>query len=90
MRDAIRTILSNLAEMNKLWIKMHTQGGKDKSKKQKERNDVKVTIGENFARLSALNGCSLEVYQNLIFEFLMDTVYLLKLFRFEREILIIR
>lgn len=46
--------------MNKLWIRM--QGTKDKTKREKERIDLKVVVGENLHRLSSLEGVNLEVY----------------------------
>ena len=60
--------------MNKLWIRVQTQGGKDKLKKEQERQDVKVTIGENLVRLSALNGCTLDVYQNQVLDAIIQIV----------------
>lgn len=60
--------------MNKLWIRVQTQGGKDKVRKEKERQDVKVTIGENLVRLSALNGCTLEVYQSTVLDSILQIV----------------
>ena len=40
-----------MTEMNKLWIRMG--GGKsEKTKREKERIDLKVTVGENITRLS--------------------------------------
>lgn len=60
--------------MNKLWIRVQTQGGKDKLRKEQERQDVKVTIGENLVRLSALNGCTLEVYQSTVLDSIIQIV----------------
>ena len=48
MHDSVRFILDNLGEMNKLWIRM--QGNKEKMKREKERIDLKVTVGENLHR----------------------------------------
>jgi vacuolar protein sorting-associated protein 35 len=41
--------------MNKLWIRM-SGGSKDKPKREKERIDLKVIVGENILRLSSLEG----------------------------------
>lgn len=74
MEDAMNFILNNLEEMNKLWIKMQSGGSKDKVKREKERHDLKMTIAENFVRLSSLNGCTLEVYSNFIFKRIIQIV----------------
>ena len=47
--------------MNKLWIR--TSGGsKEKPKREKERIDLKLTVGENIHRLSSLEGVNLTEY----------------------------
>jgi len=50
--------------MNKLWIWMSS--GKEKSKREKERIDLKLTIGENIHRLSSLEGVNIEVYSETV------------------------
>lgn len=60
--------------MNKLWIKVQTTPGKDKAQRQTERNDLKVTIGENLVRLSQLEGCTLEVYQQFVLDKLIEII----------------
>lgn len=62
MNDSINCILKNLTEMNNLWIRM--QGNKEKSKREKERVDLKITVGENLSRLSKLQGVNKEIYLN--------------------------
>jgi len=49
--------MKNLNEMNKLWIRM--QGNKRNAKREKERQDLKVLVGENVTRLSHLEGVQL-------------------------------
>jgi len=60
VNDSINCILKNLTEMNNLWIRM--QGNKEKSKREKERVDLKITVGENLSRLSKLQGVNKEIY----------------------------
>ena len=62
VNDSINCILKNLTEMNNLWIRM--QGNKEKSKREKERVDLKITVGENLSRLSKLQGVNKEIYLN--------------------------
>ena len=70
--DAIDVIVRNLTEMNKLWIRM--QGSKEKSKRERERLDLKVTIGENVTRLSNLEGVTLENYKTKVLPKLLELV----------------
>lgn len=37
-------------------------GTKEKSRREKERIDLKLTVGENVHRLSSLDGVNMEVY----------------------------
>lgn len=70
--DAIEVIIRNLTEMNKLWIRM--QGSKEKSRRERERLDLKVTIGENITRLSNLEGVSLETYKSKVLPKIQEIV----------------
>ena len=58
VNDTVEVIVRNLTEMNKLWIRMQ---GKDKSKKEKERLELKVTVAENLTRLSSLECVTLDL-----------------------------
>ena len=65
--DSIEFLLNNFSEMCRLWVRMqHTGGIKDKTKREKERNDLKVTVGENIVRLSSLEGITMEAYTNVV------------------------
>ena len=65
--DSIEFLLNNFSEMCRLWVRMqHTGGIKDKTKREKERNDLKVTVGENIVRLSSLEGITIEAYTNVV------------------------
>lgn len=65
--DTINFILLNLDEMNRLWIRLSTGcTGSDRTTKEKERNDLRILIGENLTRLSALNGMNLDLYKKEI------------------------
>lgn len=72
VHDSINCITSNLSEMNKLWIRM--QSTKEKTKRERERVDLKVTVGENLHRLSSLEGVTLEIYKNTVLPRLLDLV----------------
>lgn len=79
LTDAMNFILTNLTEMNKLWIRMQAVTSKDRAKRDKQRNDLKMTIGENIVRFSSLNGCTIEVYKNFVIDKLVEIVCFAKL-----------
>lgn len=58
--------------MNKLWIRM--QSTKEKTKRERERIDLKVTVGENLHRLSSLDGVNVEIYKNVVLPKLIELV----------------
>jgi len=61
--DAFEFIFTNLCESNRLWVRMQNQGPiKDKSKREKERHDLRVLVGANLVRLSQLDGMTIEYY----------------------------
>lgn len=62
--DAIEFILLNLSEMNRLWVRMQHQGKvKNKKRREKERQQLKILVGTNLVRLSQLEGVNLAVYK---------------------------
>ena len=50
------------------------QGNKEKSKREKERVDLKVTVGENLHRLSSLDGVHLDMYKDTVLPKILDLV----------------
>ena len=65
--DTLRFILLNLEDMNQLWIRLSSNTvGNEKLMRDKERNQLKILVGENITRLSSLNGLTLEIYKNRI------------------------
>ena len=51
------------------------QSTKEKTKRERERIDLKVTVGENLHRLSSLEGVNLEIYKNVVLPKLIELVY---------------
>lgn len=73
--DSIDFLIMNLSEMNRLWIRMqHTGSVKDKTKREKERNDLRVTVGENIVRLSSLQGVNIGIYQDVVLPKILEIV----------------
>lgn len=63
MQDSIDFVLMNFAEMNKLWVRMQHQGhSRDKERREKERQDLRILVGTNLVRLSQLECIDLERY----------------------------
>ena len=73
--DAIEFLLTNLSEMNRLWVRMqHTGSIKDKAKREKERNDLRVTVGENIVRLSSLQGLNIQSYTSNVLPKILEVI----------------
>ncbi|XP_046809942.1 vacuolar protein sorting-associated protein 35 isoform X1 [Lucilia cuprina] len=73
--DAIDFVLTNFAEMNKLWVRMQHQGhSSEKTRREKEREELKILVGTNLVRLSQLESASLEIYQRLILPGILEQV----------------
>ena len=68
MKDSIDFILLNFSEMNKLWVRMQHQGHtRDKEKREKERQELRILVGTNLVRLSQLDGVDVDLYQKVSF-----------------------
>ena len=56
----------NFAEMNKLWVRMQHQGhSRDKEKREKERQELRILVGTNLVRLSQLEMVDVERYKRV-------------------------
>ena len=72
--DTVKFILNNLEEMNGLWIRITNNNsiisGEDDNtdiiSSLKEREQLKILIGENITRLSSLNCVNVEIYQKKV------------------------
>jgi len=77
--DAIDFILQNMSEMNRLWVRLqHLSGHKDREQRELERNELRVTVGENIIRLSNLNGVTFEVYKETVLPRILEIVVVCK------------
>ncbi len=63
--DTIKFILNNLEEMNGLWIRLsgNNTESTEMPSSNKEREQLKILIGENITRLSQLSCITQEIYQ---------------------------
>lgn len=77
--DAIDFILKNMSEMNRLWVRLqHLSGHKDREIREVERNELRVTVGENIIRLSSLNGVTFEIYNESVLPRILEIMVMCK------------
>lgn len=68
INDSIDFVLLNFAEMNKLWVRMQHQGhSRDREKREKERQELRILVGTNLVRLSQLEGVNVDKYKQVLF-----------------------
>ncbi|EPB83787.1 hypothetical protein HMPREF1544_09471 [Mucor circinelloides 1006PhL] len=71
----IQFILTNFAEMNKLWVRLQHMGHtRDRAKRESERRELGTLVGTNLVRLSQLEGVDLEMYQTDILPGILSQV----------------
>jgi len=79
VNDAIDFILQNMSEMNRLWVRLqHLSSQKDKDMREVERNELRVTVGENIIRLSSLDGLTYEIYKNTVLPKILEIIVICK------------
>ena len=62
--DTLKFLLQNMEEMNRLWIRLLIGvSGKEKIERQKEREELKILIGESISKLSSLESLTQEIYE---------------------------
>lgn len=79
VNDAIDFILQNMSEMNRLWVRLqHLSSQKDKEMREVERNELRMTVGENIIRLSSLEGLTYEIYKNTVLPKILEIIVICK------------
>jgi vacuolar protein sorting-associated protein 35 len=73
VKEAIEIIHINLTESSNLWMRIG--GGRDRARRQKEKEDLKMLIGENLMRISSLEGVNINIYKQFV---LPKMLYLLR------------
>jgi vacuolar protein sorting-associated protein 35 len=75
VKDSVDFILQNFTEMNKLWVRMQHQGPiREKERREKERTELRILVGTNLARLSALDGVDIELYSTVVLPRVLEQV----------------
>lgn len=73
--DAVTFVLSNFAEMNKLWVRMQHQGPvREREAREKERLELRILVGTNLMQLSKLEGVDLPVYSEVVLPQVLEQV----------------
>ncbi|CCH45022.1 Vacuolar protein sorting-associated protein [Wickerhamomyces ciferrii] len=73
-QDSIQFVITNFIEMNKLWVRLQHQGpSKDRLKRNKEREELKILVGSNLVRLSQLQNDK-EYYKNFILPTVLEQI----------------
>lgn len=66
IRDSLDFILLNFCEMNKLWVRMQHQGhSRDRNKRERERQELRLLVGTNLVRLSELDSIDIDLYKSV-------------------------
>ena len=79
VNDAIDFILQNMSEMNRLWVRLqHLSTQKDKDMREVERNELRVTVGENIIRLSSLEGLTYDIYKTTVLPKILEIIVICK------------
>lgn len=65
--------------MNRLWVRLqHLSAQKDKEMREVERNELRVTVGENIIRLSSLEGLTYEIYKTTVLPKILEIIVICK------------
>eukprot|EP00004_Rigifila_ramosa_P005226 TRINITY_DN1569_c0_g1_i1.p1 TRINITY_DN1569_c0_g1~~TRINITY_DN1569_c0_g1_i1.p1 ORF type:complete len:786 (+),score=230.87 TRINITY_DN1569_c0_g1_i1:37-2394(+) len=75
VHDSIDFILQNFTEMNKLWVRLQHQGPvRDREKRERERQDLRILVGTNLVRISQLESVTVSIYSKEVLPKLLDQV----------------
>lgn len=62
--DAFLFLLANFMESARLWVRLQQQSSvRDRVKREKERQDLRVLVGSALVRMAQLEGMSVEFYK---------------------------
>ena len=73
--DTLKFLLQNLEEMNRLWIRLLVGvSGQAKNERQKEREELKILVGESISKLSSLESLTQDIYEQQILPKLLKII----------------
>mmetsp|Transcript_118293 Transcript_118293/g.341957 ORF Transcript_118293/g.341957 Transcript_118293/m.341957 type:complete len:1440 (+) Transcript_118293:219-4538(+) len=79
VKDSYEFVLANFVEMNKLWVRIQHLPGDGRSKeirrrREKDRNELRILVGTNLVRLSALDSVTSQIYGQVILPTVLDHI----------------
>lgn len=75
LQDSLDFILTNFAEMNKLWVRIQHQGhSRERDRKEKDRQDLRLLVGTNLVRLSQLEGVDVDCYKDTVLPSVLEQI----------------
>lgn len=75
LQDSLDFILTNFAEMNKLWVRIQHQGhSSERDRKEKDRQDLRLLVGTNIVRLSQLDGVDVNCYKDTVLPSVLEQI----------------
>ena len=73
--DTLKFLLQNMEEMNRLWIRLLVGvSGQAKIERQKEREELKILVGESISKLSSLESLTQDIYEQQILPKLLKII----------------
>eukprot|EP00640_Fibrocapsa_japonica_P001640 CAMPEP_0113943164 /NCGR_PEP_ID=MMETSP1339-20121228/19545_1 /TAXON_ID=94617 /ORGANISM="Fibrocapsa japonica" /LENGTH=484 /DNA_ID=CAMNT_0000947961 /DNA_START=67 /DNA_END=1517 /DNA_ORIENTATION=+ /assembly_acc=CAM_ASM_000762 len=73
--DAYEFVLQNFQEANRLWVRLQHQGAsKDRKRRERERQALRILVGTNLVRLSQLEGIDQDTYAQVILPRILEQV----------------
>lgn len=65
--------------MNRLWVRLqHLSSNRDKDQREVERNELRVTVGENIIRLGNLEGLTYDIYKTVVLPKILEIIVICK------------
>jgi hypothetical protein len=79
VKDSYEFVLANFIEMNKLWVRIQHLPGDQRTKavrrrREKDRNELRILVGTNLVRLSALDSITSTIYGQVILPTVLDQI----------------
>ena len=79
VKDSYEFVLANFIEMNKLWVRIQHLPGDLRTKavrrrREKDRNELRILVGTNLVRLSALDSVTSTIYGQVILPTVLDQI----------------
>ena len=75
IKKSVEFVLQNFAEMTRLWVRMQHQGAvRDRARRERERLQLRMLVGTNLRRLSALTAISKHVFKSYALKQITDQV----------------